>query len=416
MSHNRVRARAGRHHALASVLALALGALVFWTTAAAGASTYANDNDQCVAHRRRRCPVPRRRRLGRVRRRLVHRRACDRCQPGRPPGPPRGTRCHHRRADRRLRAPAQRLGPCAGACRATRDTLYVGGTFSTVNGVARRGIVALDPTTGATLPGFIARANHDVLDLALDGDDLYLSGRFWNVNDINREKVARVDATTGVLDPIWAPRSDDGTVTAVAVDPILDRVYVGGFFSGIDGVANSGHLAAIDRSHRRCRRRLRPESRRRDLRHRRPTGASLRRRRWTRRPRRDPRHRHRRPDRSRTSVTATSRCSPRPATTSSPAATTRRGSASARRCLPSPGSAASTTRVDTDLRAVADHPDRDRGLGAARDRHPALGRRCDHGGLARRRGGCGPLPDRRSRPGRHHRTGRATGSGHHEHQ
>ena len=127
------------------------------------------------------------------------------------------------------------------------NTLYVGGLFSTVNGAPRRGIVALDAATGATVPGFVARTNNDVLDLALDGADLYLAGRFWTVNGLNREKVARVDATSGVVDPGWAPRSNDSTVLSVAVDRVLDRVYVGGFFSGFDGVADSGRLAAIDR-------------------------------------------------------------------------------------------------------------------------------------------------------------------------
>jgi trimeric autotransporter adhesin len=126
--------------------------------------------------------------------------------------------------------------------------LYVAGRFTTVNGVARRGLVALDPATGATVPGFATTVNQDVLDLALDDGRLYLVGRFWNVNGQQREKIARVDATTGVLDLTWRPFSDGGTAFAVAVDPILDRVYVGGPFSGIDGVAGTQFLAAVSRT------------------------------------------------------------------------------------------------------------------------------------------------------------------------
>lgn len=126
--------------------------------------------------------------------------------------------------------------------------LFVGGEFSNVNGQSRRGIVALDPTTGATLPGFAGVANSDVLDLAVDGNHLYLAGRFWQINGVQREKVARVDAGTGVLDGSWGPFANGGDAAAVAVDPVLDRVYVGGFFSDVDGVLGTDLLAAVSRS------------------------------------------------------------------------------------------------------------------------------------------------------------------------
>jgi chitodextrinase len=126
--------------------------------------------------------------------------------------------------------------------------LYAAGTFTTVNGVARRGLVALDPVTGATIPGFATTINNDVLDIALDDGWLYLVGRFWNVNGQQREKFARVNALTGALDPTWRPFSDGGTAFAVAVDPILDRVYLGGAFSGVDGVAGTQFLTAVSRS------------------------------------------------------------------------------------------------------------------------------------------------------------------------
>lgn len=43
-------------------------------------------------------------------------------------------------------------------------SLYVGGTFTTVNGVARRGLAKLDPWTGAVDPAFDAHLDGSVRD------------------------------------------------------------------------------------------------------------------------------------------------------------------------------------------------------------------------------------------------------------
>jgi hypothetical protein len=45
---------------------------------------------------------------------------------------------------------------------ASGGSLYVGGTFSTVNGVARRGIVKLNPTTGAVDAAFNAKLTGNI--------------------------------------------------------------------------------------------------------------------------------------------------------------------------------------------------------------------------------------------------------------
>ena len=125
--------------------------------------------------------------------------------------------------------------------------LLVAGDFRTVNGVSRTGFVALDPITGATSTA-LPEPNHDVHDIAVDGDDAYIVGKFWNVDGTQREKAARIDVATATLDAAWAPFSDDTNILSVAVDPILDRVYLGGFFSGIDGVADSARLVATSRA------------------------------------------------------------------------------------------------------------------------------------------------------------------------
>jgi hypothetical protein len=56
------------------------------------------------------------------------------------------------------------------------SSLYAGGTFSTVNGVARRGLVKLDRITGAVDTRFNARLTGNVTDAAIVGGRLLIAG------------------------------------------------------------------------------------------------------------------------------------------------------------------------------------------------------------------------------------------------
>ncbi len=91
------------------------------------------------------------------------------------------------------------------------NTVYIGGSFTTVNGTTRKGLAELhvNPgvTTGASADGalvtaFKANVSNMVRDLALtpDGTALYLGGQFTTVNSVAETALARVNATTGVVD------------------------------------------------------------------------------------------------------------------------------------------------------------------------------------------------------------------------
>ncbi len=91
------------------------------------------------------------------------------------------------------------------------NTVYVGGTFTTVNGTSHKGIVQLhvNPgvTTGASadgaiVTGFKANVSNMVRDLALspDGKALYVGGQFASINGVASTGLARVNATTGAVD------------------------------------------------------------------------------------------------------------------------------------------------------------------------------------------------------------------------
>ena len=78
--------------------------------------------------------------------------------------------------------------------------LYAAGTFTSVNGVARRGLVRLDPNTGAPVSGFTADTDARVTEIAATNSTVYLGGRFIRVNGVPRVSLAAVDAVTGAVD------------------------------------------------------------------------------------------------------------------------------------------------------------------------------------------------------------------------
>ena len=116
-------------------------------------------------------------------------------------------------------APVLDQGPVYSVIAGPNDTVYVGGSFTTVNGVSEPGLVQLSvtpgqPTDGQVVSGFAAPLSGTVHALALSGTALYVGGNFRTLikKGIAPEKdIARLNATTG------AP---DGSFTFTLGDPI----------------------------------------------------------------------------------------------------------------------------------------------------------------------------------------------------
>ncbi|WP_088288054.1 delta-60 repeat domain-containing protein [Kineosporia sp. A_224] len=137
-------------------------------------------------------------------------------------------------------------------------SLLVGGEFTTVNGVARPGLVALDPATCAvdpTFPDTVERPYSNqraaVRDLVVADGKLYLAGNFSRVSGPNSThtgvfKVARVDATTGKLDTTFKPEVTGSGVWGIAVDVPRNRVHLGGWFSGVAAASGTSNYAVVD--------------------------------------------------------------------------------------------------------------------------------------------------------------------------
>jgi hypothetical protein len=116
------------------------------------------------------------------------------------------------------------------------NSLWVGGTFTTVNGVARRGLAKLNPTTGAVDTAFNANLTGNVKEAALVNGLLIVSGTFST-------RLRAVNPTTGadtnyINIPITGSvASNAGSVEVYrfAVNPAGDRLVGVGNFTTVGG-------------------------------------------------------------------------------------------------------------------------------------------------------------------------------------
>jgi hypothetical protein len=84
------------------------------------------------------------------------------------------------------------------------DTVYIAGRTHKVDGVVQRGLGAVDATTGDRVASFDLSADNDVLGLALTGNRLLISGAFTQVDGSPRASLAAIDLSTNTLTD-WAP-------------------------------------------------------------------------------------------------------------------------------------------------------------------------------------------------------------------
>jgi hypothetical protein len=137
-------------------------------------------------------------------------------------------------------------------------SLLVGGEFEQVNGQDRAGLVALDPLTGAidpTFEGSVDRPWSDnraqVRQIRVVDQQIYVAGNFSHLNgaDGTRTRAYRAGrflSPSGVLDENWKPEVTGSGVWGMAVDPDRGQVHLTGFFSGVNGEPDTGHVHTVD--------------------------------------------------------------------------------------------------------------------------------------------------------------------------
>ncbi|MFP7760252.1 PKD domain-containing protein [Marisediminicola sp. LYQ85] len=123
-------------------------------------------------------------------------------------------------------------------------TLYVGGTFNSVNGQTRWNFAAFNAATGALLTTFRPAVGGSYVNAIVATDSaVYVGGLIGAGAGVTRKNFAAFNSTNGALLG-WAPTSDL-QVDAMVLSPTKDKIIVGGRFSTINDAPQRG-LAALD--------------------------------------------------------------------------------------------------------------------------------------------------------------------------
>jgi trimeric autotransporter adhesin len=119
--------------------------------------------------------------------------------------------------------------------------VFAGGEFTSVNGVTRLNVAALDGN-GVLDQNFVADTDGEVDAFATDAGKLYLGGTFLHVNGTSEVRLARLNAVTGAVDTSFRA-SPSAAVNALALSS--NRLFIGGAFSSVSTVVRNG-LASVN--------------------------------------------------------------------------------------------------------------------------------------------------------------------------
>jgi len=131
------------------------------------------------------------------------------------------------------------------AASADGSRLYAVGNFTSISGVARYRIAALNPSTGAVITSFNAGTDSAVKAITVSQNAVYVGGSFSSANSNTRRGLAAFRPSDGAL-LNWAPTADNGQVTSMVLAPDNSKVVVGGAFTTINGGPGGFGLGAVD--------------------------------------------------------------------------------------------------------------------------------------------------------------------------
>jgi PKD repeat protein len=124
------------------------------------------------------------------------------------------------------------------------STLYVGGTFSQVNGLVRHNVAAFSTATGALLNTWQpAVGGTYVNSIVATSSAVYVGGLLGAGNGVTRKNLMAFTPSNGAL-LAWAPTTDL-QIDAMVMAPGKDKLIIGGRFGQVNGVSQRG-LAALD--------------------------------------------------------------------------------------------------------------------------------------------------------------------------
>jgi hypothetical protein len=119
--------------------------------------------------------------------------------------------------------------------------VFLGGGFTTVGGQPRSRLAAVDPVSGAPLSTWTTTVNNNLVrSLAVDNAGrLYVGGSFARIGGRDIPRLAAVSQSTGAVVTSFVPRPN-GTVRVVTLSDDGTRVYVGGGFTAVGGLSRPG--------------------------------------------------------------------------------------------------------------------------------------------------------------------------------
>lgn len=123
------------------------------------------------------------------------------------------------------------------------DSVYLGGSFTTVGGHAHRHLAKVAASGGGAVDDTFRHSISTAPNaLTVAGGRLYVGGTFNTVDGTTRAHAAAFDLADGTLDESFRPEVD-GTVRSIAVSG--SRAYLGGTFHAVDGAGGHARLAAV---------------------------------------------------------------------------------------------------------------------------------------------------------------------------
>jgi hypothetical protein len=123
--------------------------------------------------------------------------------------------------------------------------LYAGGDFTTIGGQPRRGIAALSLVNGKATAWNAALTGSAVYQLLRSGATLYVGGSFSAIGGQARNNLAALDtAQDNNMATAWNP-DVDGAVHAMALSGDGARLYAGGVFAAVNGAVTRRRIAAF---------------------------------------------------------------------------------------------------------------------------------------------------------------------------
>jgi len=123
--------------------------------------------------------------------------------------------------------------------------VFLGGDFTRIGGAARNAIAAVNVGNGRSL-AFNAHASQyaGISDLAVTSSVVYVAGSFTTLGGKSRHLLAGLNPRTGAVTG-WEPNVSGDDVTALAVDPRQNAVYIAGNLNEVGGQQRDT-LAAVD--------------------------------------------------------------------------------------------------------------------------------------------------------------------------